>query len=123
MPSAYEGTNIILYQYSEYSLIIFTNDHVFRVFINDLVVEFDIFEKQYFLNKLENNHIFRENEKEFYYIYYPEPYTAECSVINIEMISDNYNQNISIVFSLTNGRKLLLQPSELVVGTMDSWIE
>ena len=114
--------NLVAPGYPEDPILIYTSEHVFRVYINDLVVKFDIFVKQFFLSKLEDNYIFRENEKEINYIYLPEPYKANCSITNIE-IMDGVDSYDKIVISLSNGKKACLCPSELVIGMMESWIE
>lgn len=113
-------------QYYEYPLIIVAGEHTFRFYYSygELIV--DVYKTTEFRSQITGG-IFRSREDPgaFDYVYSEFAYSPEASVCGLIPVKGIGTANNLRGFDvrLSGGRKICVRESELVEGTMDSWIE
>lgn len=111
-------------QYYDHPLFIFTLHHVFRIYFSDSTLSLAVYNTETFLKHIEGD-IFRErdNTTDFDYLH-PEAYypnTGICNLISAKGCGVGRNLK-GFDFTFSDGKHLCIRESDLIHGTMDSWI-
>ena len=117
--------NISSHQYSEYPLFVYTKRQVFRIFFwgNELLL--DAYSNEDFEKMTEKDIVrYSDDPTDFDYIW-PEAFIPNSKIINIVPLRGcgTISNLEGIDFHFFNGTKLCIRSSDLVLGTMSSWIE
>lgn len=111
-------------QYYEYPLFIFTLHHVFRIYFSDNSLSLEVYDRERFMKHIDGAILQESGDPtDFDYIcpkaYYPN--SGICDMIAIKGIGAKQNlEGFDLIFS--DGKHLCVRKSNLVYGTMDSWI-
>ena len=112
-------------QFYEYPMFIFTEDNVFLLYYSGKELLIDIYPKDIFLNHVEKNRfIYPDNPAEFDYLY-PEKLCPEASIVYMRPVRGcgTVCNLKGFDFCLSDGRYIYVRESDLVEGTMDSWVK
>ena len=116
--------NIGSNQYYEYPLFIRANNHIFRIYFSESELYVHIYLAEKFDNMRKGDVVrYSFDLHDFDYIGAEEykPDAKICGVFSVKGCGTTANlRGLELQFS--NGRKLCIQSSDLVSGTMDSWI-
>ena len=117
--------NIGSHQYPEHPLFVCTKSQVFRIFFSDNELLLEIYSKEDFENMV-NKDIVRYSNDPFDFDYiWPEaffPNSQICNMLHLRGCGTTSNLN-GVDIHFLNGTKLCIRSSDLVIGTMSSWIE
>ena len=117
--------NVGCFQYYEYPVFICTKNHVFRFFFSDHELSVHTYAVEDFCNmRKEDIMRYSSDPSDFDYIL-PEGYKPNaqiCGVFPVKGCGVTSNLN-GLALQFSNGSKLCMQSSDLVLGAMDSWVE
>ncbi len=110
-------------QPSESPLFIYSGYSIIMVYLSEGTLFLNIYEKDFFIRNIRGG-VFREepDSENFYYVYFPDSRLINSFVEDIK-VHENENgtiNNIDIMFK--NGQHLHIGHSDLVSGTMNSYI-
>lgn len=117
--------NIGSHQYSEYPLFVYTKRQVFRIFFGGNELLLDAYSNEDFEKMMEKDIVrYSDDPTDFDYIW-PEAFIPNSIISNIVPLRGcgTISNLEGIDFHFINGTKLCIRSSDLVLGTMSSWIE
>ena len=117
--------NIGSHQYPEYPLFVCTNRQVFRIFFSDNELLLEVYSNEDFEKMMEKDIVrYSDDPTDFDYIW-PEAFIPNSIISNIVPLRGcgTISNLEGIDFHFFNGTKLCIRSSDLVLGTMSSWIE
>lgn len=117
--------NIGLHQYPEYPLFVYTKRQVFRIFFWGNELRLDAYSNEDFEKMTEKDIVrYSDDPTDFDYIW-PEAFIPNSIISNIVPLRGcgTISNLEGIDFHFLNGTKLCIRSSDLVLGTMSSWIE
>lgn len=110
-------------QPEESPLFIYSGYSIIMVCLSKEKLSLNVYDKDFFIRRVRGG-IFREepDSEEFYYVYFPDSELIGSFVqnINVEEKDDGTIGKIELVFK--DGRHLHIEHSDLVLGTMNSYI-
>ena len=110
-------------QPEESPLFIYSGYSIIMVCLSKEKLSLNVYDKDFFIRRVRGG-IFREepDSEEFYYVYFPDSKLIGSFIqnINVEEKDDGTIGKIELVFK--DGRHLHIEHSDLVLGTMNSYI-
>ena len=107
----------------ESPLFIYSGYSIIMLYFSDDVLSLNVYDKDFFIRNIRGG-IFREepDSEEFYYVYFPDSKLIGSFIqnINVEENGDGTIGKVELVFK--DGRHLYIEHSDLVLGTMNSYI-
>lgn len=110
-------------QYYESPLFLYSGYSVIMLYLFDGRVELNVYDKDFFIQHIRGD-IFRETPEgeEFYYMYFPNSKIVNDHAKNINILEDSNGKIHKIDLTFKSGQHLHVEHSNLVYGTMCSYL-